>query len=82
MRPGSESSVVWRPRLLTLAQRGVKVMQSCHRIVFTCDFHRTSLFGVPPFSELVSEIWQFGNLSVLMGITGGRQNNTNTEKGV
>lgn len=65
-----------------LAQRGVKVMQSRHKIVFTCDFHRTSLFGVPPFSELVCEIQQFGNGSALMGITGGRQNNMNTKKGV
>lgn len=79
MRPGSESSVVWRLRLLTLAQRGVKVMQSHHKIVFTCDIHRTSLFSVPPFSELVCEIRQFGNGSELWG---GRHNNINTERGV
>ena len=41
------------------------------QIVFTWDFHRTSLFSVPLFSELVCEIWQFGNVRVLMGITGG-----------
>lgn len=82
MRPGSKWSAVWRPRLLTLAQRGVKVMQSCHKIVFTCDFHRTSLFSVPPFSELVCKIRQPGNVSVLMGVMGSRQNKMNTEKGV
>lgn len=80
MRPGSERSVVWRPQLLTLARRGVKVIQSHHKIVFTCDFHRTSLFSVPPFSELVCEIQQFGNVSVLMGLTRKRQNNRNTKK--
>lgn len=82
MRPGSECSVVWRPWMLTLAQRGVKVGQSHHKIVLTCDFHRTSLFSAPPFSELVCETRQLGNVSARMGLTGGRQNNMNNEKGV
>lgn len=80
MRPGSKRSAVWRPELLTLAQRGVKVMQLHHKIVFTCDFHRTSLFSVPPFAELMCEIWRPGNVSVLLGVTGGRKNKMNTEK--
>lgn len=63
-----------------LAQRGIKVMQSCHKIVFTCDFHRTSLFSVPLFSDLVCEIRQPGNVSVLLGVMGSRQNKMNTEK--
>lgn len=54
-----------------LAQRGVNVLQSHHRIVFACDFHRTCLFSVPPFPELVREILQFGNVCVLVGICKG-----------
>lgn len=80
MCPGSKRSAVWRPELLTLAQRGVKVMQSHHKIVFTCDFHRISLFSMPPFSELMCEIWQPGSVSVLLGVTRGRKNKMNTEK--
>lgn len=33
VRPGSERSVVWRPRVLMLARRGVKVMQARRKII-------------------------------------------------
>lgn len=62
-RAGCKWSAVWRPWLLTLAQRGVKAMHSCHKIVFTCDFHRTSLFSVPPFLRV-----RHGSLAVCLDL--------------